>query len=240
MSAPQNAPQNPWVQTVSGRAVDLVNPTPDMIDLERDIPEALARIARFNGHIASGPYSVAQHCVIGAHAVLAQTGSTTAALCFLLHDAHEAYIGDIPMPVGAALDNIYASSREKIGQNECHPKTAITILKNRLDAVIYKAGGINFPLPLLIQDTVKHFDIAMLMTERRDLMSRPPHAWDARLERVPPLPTRLTVWPWPRAADEYRAALRNYLPPEAGLSTPRPAPATPLKRPRAKTEGLRV
>lgn len=236
------APLNPWIQTVTGRAVDLVNPTPEMIDLDRDIPEALARLARFNGHVASGPYSVAQHCVIGARAVLAHTGSAQMALAFLLHDAHEAYIGDIATPVGNALDSIYNQARPSRRHSECHPRTAIGILKTRLDVAIYARAGLAPPWdqPGTLSMTIKNMDTRMLATERRDLMGPAPRPWAANLEAVPPLRQRITVWPWPRAADEYRAALREWLPPGAGLSPARPAPTTTLKRPGQRHKGPRL
>ena len=67
--------ENPWIQTGTGRALDLMAPTAAMIDLETDVAEALAREPRFGGHVRGGPYSVAQHMVLGADAIVAQTGN---------------------------------------------------------------------------------------------------------------------------------------------------------------------
>lgn len=105
MSAPDAHPENPWIQTRTGRALDLMAPTADMIDLEHDVAEALAKEPRFAGHTQGGPYSVAQHCVLGVDAILAQTGSLALARAFLLHDAHEAYCKDIMTPLAKALED---------------------------------------------------------------------------------------------------------------------------------------
>ena len=51
-----------WVQTRTGLAFDLLEPTPDMVEA-MDIAWSLSLINRFNGH-SRYPYSVAQHCVL--------------------------------------------------------------------------------------------------------------------------------------------------------------------------------
>lgn len=87
-----------WIQTVSGVAFDLLNPTPDMIRLS-DIAHALSRIPRFNGHTPV-PYSVAQHSV-HVSTLAGMIDGPQGALDGLFHDAAEAYIGDMPSPVKA-------------------------------------------------------------------------------------------------------------------------------------------
>lgn len=89
---------NTILETVTGRFVDVMNPTPDMIAFE-DIAWSLSRQARFNGHtISTIPYSVAQHSVMVAKRV-EKFRHRDLMLAALLHDAAEAYISDIPSPI---------------------------------------------------------------------------------------------------------------------------------------------
>lgn len=81
------------MHTMGNIAVDLANFTPDMVNL-KDIAHALQNIMRFNGHTEK-PFSVLQHSLIGAR--LAETPAHK--LEALLHDAGEAYTGDIILPM---------------------------------------------------------------------------------------------------------------------------------------------
>ncbi len=65
-----------------------------------DIAHHLSRIARFNGATRNPgfPYSVAQHSML-VEALMPVTSSVPARLFALLHDAHEAYLGDLTSPV---------------------------------------------------------------------------------------------------------------------------------------------
>ena len=85
------------IETITGRHVCYAGPTPDQIAAE-DIAASLARQARFLGHY-SGVYTVAQHsCFV--HDLLVKWGcSPWVRLAGLLHDAAEAYMGDIPSPL---------------------------------------------------------------------------------------------------------------------------------------------
>lgn len=91
-----------WITTYTGRKVDIFHLTEEDIDIN-DIAHSLALQCRFVGHCLI-PYSVAEHCIMVADVVgkeLAQnyTGTVEAAnrtcLTALLHDAAEAYIGDM-------------------------------------------------------------------------------------------------------------------------------------------------
>ena len=87
--------------TAGGRFIDLMNPTADDIDIY-DICRALSRIARFNGHTLC-EWSVAQHSLL-VYDIVAASGTTPAEqLHALLHDAHEAYIGDMVSPLKAQI-----------------------------------------------------------------------------------------------------------------------------------------
>jgi hypothetical protein len=88
----------PWTNTVSGRDVHLLNPSPDEIDI-KDIAAGLSKMCRYNGQISEF-YSVAQHSVYAA--ILAKPESRMHAL---LHDASEAYLGDVISPLKPLLTN---------------------------------------------------------------------------------------------------------------------------------------
>lgn len=222
-----------WLQTASGRAFDLLKPDWRQVDFEVDVPEALARIARFTGHVRAGPYSVAQHCVVGADAVFRETKDRQAAAAFLLHDAHEAYLGDIATPIVWALMEVAAES-EGTRTAALTIRHSIKAIKSRLDDAIYRAAGAEF-FHVVFKDHIGPMDLRMLATEARHLLGPPPEPW-AILAGVEPLRLvgRLTVWPWPQAADEYRAALRRYLPERFA-----PVAASP-KRPRGDGFGTRL
>lgn len=230
-----------WLQTASGRAFDLLRPDWREVDFEVDIPEALARLARFTGHIRPGPYSVAQHCVIGADAVMRETADREAAAAFLLHDAHEAYLGDIATPIAAALaeETAVAGAFAEIGPSVF--RTALRILKLRLDKAVYQAAGMGCEgCPAQWQQLVHRFDLAMLATERRHLLGKSPQPWAAAVEAVQPLRLvgGLTVWPWPKAADEFRERLRRYLPERFG--TPRPQPKAGPRKSAQRSAARRI
>jgi hypothetical protein len=81
------------IRTNSGLYINIFEPTPEMICIE-DIAHALASVPRFGGHM-NRHYSVAQHSTIGTMF----TNDEEDAKTFLLHDATEAYMMDIPTPI---------------------------------------------------------------------------------------------------------------------------------------------
>ncbi len=104
---PRARPEPPraWQRMLSGRRLDLLNPSP--LDVEiADIAHGLARVARWNGQTQGDhAFSVAQHCVlVEAIAGLVDPALDKAArLAALLHDAPEYVIGDMISPFKAAL-----------------------------------------------------------------------------------------------------------------------------------------
>lgn len=81
-----------WMETFTGRKFYPFDPKAEDIAM-RDIAHALSMICRFNGH-TKFHYSVAQHSVL-----VAQNVSKPMKLRALLHDAAEAYIGDMVRPM---------------------------------------------------------------------------------------------------------------------------------------------
>jgi 5'-deoxynucleotidase YfbR-like HD superfamily hydrolase len=201
----------PWVQTASGKAFPLIGAEAALVDFPNDIAAPLARSARFSGHIGSGPYSVAQHSVEGADALLRETCDKRLAALFLLHDAHEAYIGDIATPVKAALADLAGTMGGE--QASALMRQSFKALSHHIDEAIHKAAG------LALADEaeggiIKAMDIRMLITERNHLLGPSPQPWAPVFEAAQPIRRngRLRVWPWPDAADEFMARAQRWLP----------------------------
>lgn len=150
-----------WVQTYTSRRVDLLNPTADMICL-RDIAHALSHLCRFTGHTKTF-YSVAEHSLW-----LTARVPIEHALAALMHDATEAYLGDVSTPLKTLLPNYQA-------------------LERNLWHVIADKYGIDRILP----ECVKRLDAIALVTERRDLLEPCAHKWSDELERLRPAPDKI-------------------------------------------------
>jgi hypothetical protein len=139
------------LQTFSGREVWPLDPRPEDLCIE-DIAHALALQCRFGGHTRQH-YSVAEHSVRGLEALPNRVPSSERA--FLLHDAAEAYLVDIPSPLKREL--CCAWYREVEAQWE------------RCIEVRFGLGRFALASP-----DVKHADEVMLATEQRDLRTKPP------------------------------------------------------------------
>ena len=212
-----------WLPTESGRIIDLIAPDWREVDFAVDVPNALARLARFTGHIGSGPYSVAQHSVIGADAVYRDTGDREAAGAFVLHDAHEYVLSDKTTPVAHAEAETAESLAPGMGRVVLATNR---LMKHRVDLAIYRAAGMGENgCPEQYRRLIGEYDIRLLATERNHLIGRTTRLWNPAVEAAEPLRIagKLTVWPWPKAADEYRERLRRYLPERFGAG-PSPSP----------------
>ncbi len=98
-------PPRAWQRMLSGRRLDLLNPSPFDIEIE-DIAHGLARVARWNGQtLGEHAFSVAQHSLVveAACGHLEPRLETRWRLAALLHDAPEYVIGDMISPFKAAL-----------------------------------------------------------------------------------------------------------------------------------------
>jgi len=98
-------PPRAWQRMLSGRRLDLLNPSPLDIEIE-DIAHGLARVARWNGQTKGDhAFSVAQHCVLVAEIAehISPELSREERLTALLHDAPEYVVGDMISPFKAAL-----------------------------------------------------------------------------------------------------------------------------------------
>ncbi len=131
---------------ITGQSIDLLNPDPELIFIE-DIAGALAKINRFMG-FTSRPYSVAEHCVLPLDLVPAWDRFE-----YLMHDASEAYLGDVSGPL-------------KRWSGMAHYRD----LEETWRLAIAKRFGLKKVTP----GSVKVCDQRMLVTEMRDLRGRRP------------------------------------------------------------------
>ncbi len=162
---------NAWIQTVSGVAFDLDAPTPDQVR-GRDLAHALAGVNRFGGHLRVH-YSVAQHSILAAALLWQRTRDRVATLAALLHDAHEAYTGDIKAPVKAYLNR--------------HTPGAVAELESRIDAAIAMWAGLD-ARAAESRWLIKTADMQLLFWERDRWMGRPARPWigeDATIRLAP-------------------------------------------------------
>jgi hypothetical protein len=153
-----------WIQTVSGGRFDPINPRPEDVKIA-DIAHALSNICRFNGH-CSEFYSVAQHSVLVCDALPQEFKPWG-----LLHDASEAYIADVSMPVKRSPE---------FG--------AYGVIEWRIMLAVCERFGLPWSEPA----AVKAADNLVLATEARDLMPRREVAEWAWLPK--PMPERIIPW----------------------------------------------
>lgn len=105
-----------WQRMLSGRRLDLLNPSPLDIEIE-DIAHGLARVARWNGQTKGDhAFSVAQHCVLVEAIAYRLNPALTPSqrLATLLHDAPEYVVGDMISPFKAALGLDYKSFEKSL------------------------------------------------------------------------------------------------------------------------------
>jgi 5'-deoxynucleotidase YfbR-like HD superfamily hydrolase len=98
-------PSRAWQRMLSGRRLDLLDPSPLDIEIE-DIAHGLARVARWNGQTKGAhAFSVAQHCLLVERVVseLMPRADRSLKLMALLHDAPEYVVGDLISPFKAAV-----------------------------------------------------------------------------------------------------------------------------------------
>lgn len=86
-----------WIQTHTGRKFDPFTAGPSDID-PRDIARALSHVCRYGGHVDRF-YSVAEHSVLLAREVYRRGGTLDQVRWALMHDATEAYLGDVCRPL---------------------------------------------------------------------------------------------------------------------------------------------
>lgn len=185
----QSPHSRPWIQTTTGRRFYLDDVEENVIDI-RDIATALSRIARFGGH-GNAFISVAEHSVRVADACPAEFR-----LAGLLHDASEAYLGDVSTPLKSCDD--MATYRER-------------------EARLMRCIERRFRLPrgALCHDIVKTADRRALVTEAAILFARLDDGWSAWFSGYKPLDVNPATCGWEphiaqtRFMEAYRDAIRH-------------------------------
>ena len=172
---PGMAEPGPFLQTVSGRRVNPFDPDPSQLDVG-DIARALANICRFGGH-SRVFYSVAQHSVIVSELVEQRGGDADDVFAALMHDASEAYLGDMPHPI---------KHRSALG-------AAFKAAEEHLELALRERFRIKADVP-----EIKRADRALLATERRVFSAENWH-WP-ELDGVEPPELELVAWPPDEAA----------------------------------------
>lgn len=131
-----------WQRMLSGRRLDLLDPTPVDIEIE-DIAHGLAFVARWNGQTYGDyAYSVAEHSLLveTLFSRLSPKAPAKWKLAALLHDAPEYVIGDMISPVKAAVGPGYGA------------------LDERLTAAIHIRFGLPAALPKTVKQMIKKAD----------------------------------------------------------------------------------
>jgi 5'-deoxynucleotidase YfbR-like HD superfamily hydrolase len=131
-----------WQRMLSGRRLDLLDPTPVDIEIE-DIAHGLAFVARWNGQTRGDyAYSVAEHSLLveALFARMEPAAGPAQRLTALLHDAPEYVIGDMISPVKAAVGPGYGA------------------LDDRLTAAVHIRFGLPAQTPAPLKKKIKKAD----------------------------------------------------------------------------------
>lgn len=170
-----------WAATFSGVRFHPFAVTPDMVRLS-DVTHALSNICRFNGH-AIAHYSVAQHSILVAWIVEVHMKRPDLAWTALMHDAPEAYLGDVISPLRRGLPDYKAAYDEA-------------------ERTVLLALGAQYPLP----PEVREADLLALATEARELM---PAIWEQWELPVRPLDIEVRPCSPAEAKEAFAQAVRR-------------------------------
>lgn len=146
------AVSNAYMETYSGMAVP-ISKSVTMLDIDlEDIWVSLSRINRYLGH-TSRTMSVLEHSLLVAMLLEKRDQPPAIILAGLMHDAKEAYLGDIPTPVKRALGPEFAAALDE--------------LERAFDCAIAFHADIDFEL--IYSPEVKQADVDVLMLESSKL-----------------------------------------------------------------------
>ncbi len=155
---------NPTILTISGQYFPYESPETYDFDI-KEIAHSLARLCRFTGHVSTnGIYSVAQHSILVSFIV-----PNELKISALLHDAAEAYMGDVNSPLKQLLPE-YKKIEKKV------------------EKAIFNHFGRLYPK----HPAIKQADLRLLAAEHRDFQPVTPEKWQS-LEGVEPYPQN-KIW----------------------------------------------
>jgi len=200
MSKARKQAPRAWQRMLSGRRLDLLDPSPLDVEIE-DISHGLARVARWNGQTKGAHiFSVAQHALLVETLARTKTPRLDAAgrRAVLLHDAPEYVIGDMISPFKAVIGDSYKA------------------VENRLLAAIHLRFGLPAKLPDKLTELVKAADrsaayleatrLAGFAEEEARKFFGPPPKFSAAIER-----DYLTPWPAGIAETRFRERLEKLM-----------------------------
>jgi 5'-deoxynucleotidase YfbR-like HD superfamily hydrolase len=198
--APTAKSKRAWQRMLSGRRLDLLDPSPLDVELE-DIAHGLARVARWNGQTKGAHiFSVAQHSLLVEAVARAKTPrlDRNARIALLLHDAPEYVIGDMISPFKAVIGDSYKA------------------VEHRLLGAIHLRFGLPAKIPETMTAMIKAADRAAAYLEAtklagfadeeaRKFFGQPPK-FSAAIER-----DYLTPWSASQAEKTYRERMEKLL-----------------------------
>ena len=169
-----------WQRMLSGRRLDLLDPSPFDIEIE-DIAHGLARVARWNGQtLGEHAFSVAQHSVVVEEIAVHIKPDLDPKwrLAALLHDASEYVIGDMISPFKSALGMNYKA------------------FEARLEHAIHVRFGLPAKTPVAVKTLIKkadracaYFEATQLAgfgkSESLKLFGAPPAGYDLTIDPLP-------------------------------------------------------
>ncbi|EGP08605.1 putative hydrolase [Bradyrhizobiaceae bacterium SG-6C] len=198
--SPAKTASRAWQRMLSGRRLDLLDPSPLDIEIE-DIAHGLARVARWNGQTHGAHiFSVAQHTLLVEAVLRQQTPRVDhrIRLAAMLHDAPEYVIGDMISPFKAVIGGSYK------------------VVEKRLLSAIHIRFGLPAALPAEIEAQIKAADMGaayleathlagFAQAEARRLFGRDP--------KLPPAMEKDYVTPWSagRAEKQFLARFKALL-----------------------------
>jgi 5'-deoxynucleotidase YfbR-like HD superfamily hydrolase len=181
-----------WQRMLSGRRLDLLDPSPLDVEIE-DIAHGLARVARWNGQ-TTGPhaFSVAQHALTVEAVCRKIAPDLTAAeqLAVLLHDSPEYVVGDMISPFKAVIGPDYKA------------------VEARLLSAIHQRFGLPATRPEKLTRTIKAADRIAAYHEATQLAGFRPAEAVREFGRPSIGAADLPLKPWPTATAERRFLAR--------------------------------
>jgi uncharacterized protein len=185
-------PARAWQRMLSGRRLDLLDPSPLDIEIE-DIAHGLARVARWNGQTGGANiFSVAQHTLLVEEVARRRHGEPDPrlALAVMLHDAPEYVIGDMISPFKAVIGDAYKA------------------VEKRLLSAIHRRFGLAPELPADVVKLIKAADRGAAFLEATQLAGFSVGEARRFFGARPSLPAAvehdyMSPWPAPEAEQRY-------------------------------------
>jgi uncharacterized protein len=175
---------NNTIKVSAGHYVDLANPDPSTIEV-KSIAAALSKVCRFGGHCPQF-YSVAEHCIHATALACSEGYTGDALIAVFLHDAAEAYIGDMVKPLKVTMP--------QYGEAE-----------QRIEAAIQAAFGVDFSKWM---DVIKRFDRAMLKAEKVTMWPEDTEKW-AGFSEIEDRVVKFQFWEPSQAEMQFLAMART-------------------------------